>query len=197
VSKNSVIVGVADHNGWAVLVTVAGNGQLVDRRRVELVEEGLPVMPYHHDAQGLPLEEALDLVERVRVSAGKHARLALDTLAREVTSRVRGIAGIAIRRCPQIPPTVAGRLANYRAQNVADTVMYRNALAGAGEERGWAVHWYDRKRVIDEACRMLGVADLEPHLLRVRKSVGPPWTQDHKVAMAAAIAASPRASRER
>ena len=41
-SKNGGIIGVSDHGGWAVLVTVARDGMLLDRRRVELVGEGLP-----------------------------------------------------------------------------------------------------------------------------------------------------------
>lgn len=52
--RGRAIVGVSDHGGWAVLVTVAGDGRLLDRRRVELVDTGLPKLPYHHDAQRLP-----------------------------------------------------------------------------------------------------------------------------------------------
>jgi hypothetical protein len=36
------IIGVSGHGGWAVLVTADGNGTLLDRRRVELVDERLP-----------------------------------------------------------------------------------------------------------------------------------------------------------
>ncbi len=68
-SKNGGILGVSDHGGWAVLVTADRDGALLDRRRVELVDEGLPKLPHHHDAQGLPADEAVALVERVRVSA--------------------------------------------------------------------------------------------------------------------------------
>jgi hypothetical protein len=39
-SKNGGIIGVSDHGGWAVLVTVARDGTLLDRRRVELVGDG-------------------------------------------------------------------------------------------------------------------------------------------------------------
>lgn len=46
-SKNGGIIGVSDHGGWAVLVTVARDGMLLDRRRVELVGEGLPKLPHH------------------------------------------------------------------------------------------------------------------------------------------------------
>jgi len=36
-SKKGGIIGISDHGGWAVLVTVARDGTLLDRRRVELV----------------------------------------------------------------------------------------------------------------------------------------------------------------
>ena len=49
-----------------MLVTVAGDGTLLDRRRVELVGEGLPKLPHHSEGQRLPLDEAVELVERVR-----------------------------------------------------------------------------------------------------------------------------------
>jgi len=187
VSNDGAIIGVSDHGGWAILVTVTRDGTLLDRRSVELVDENLPQLPHHHDAQGLPLEEALDLVERVRVSATRHARMALDAVAAAVSSH---ISGLALRVCPPLPPTVAGRLSDYRSQNVADWVMYRQALAGAAEELGWAVHWYDAKKVMNMASEFLGVDDIEAYFLQMRKSVGSPWQKDHKVAMAAAIVAA-------
>jgi hypothetical protein len=66
--------------------------------------------------------------------------------------------------------------------------MYREALASAAEARGWRVHWYDAKSVLDAARQALGVEDLDAHFLEVRRSVGPPWNMDHKLAMAGAIA---------
>jgi hypothetical protein len=182
-SKSGGIIGVSDHGGWAVLVTVARDGTLLDRRRVELVGEGLPKIPQHSEAQGLPLDEAVELVERVQVSAEKHAVLALD----EVAVAVPRILGVALRKCPELPPTIAERIKDYRAQNVADWVMYRKALASAAEARGWPVHWYDAKKVLGAASDALRVENLEAHFLRVRRAVGPPWDKDHKLAMAAAI----------
>jgi hypothetical protein len=184
--KNVGIVGVSDHGGWAVLVTVARDGTLLDRRRVELVDEGLPKLPHHHEGQGLPLDEAVALVERVRVSAERHAVLALEA----VTMAVPHILGITLRNCPQLPPAIAERIKDYRAQNVADWVMYRKALASAAEGRGWPVHWYDAKKVLDAASRALRVENLDAHFLHVRRTVGPPWNKDHKLATAAAIAAA-------
>jgi hypothetical protein len=189
ISKPGGIIGVSDHGGWAVLVTVARDGTLLDRRRVELVGEGLPKIPHHSEGQGLPLDEAVELVERVRVSAEKHAVLALDAVAMAVP-RIPPIFGVALRNCPPLPPTIAERIKDYRAQNNADWVMYRKALASAAEARGWPVHWYDAKSVLAAAGQALRVENLDAHFLQVRMGVGPPWNQDHKLAMAAAIVAA-------
>ena len=185
-SRDGAIIGVSDHAGWAALVTVTGDGTILDRRRAELIDSDLPSMPHHHDAQVLPIEQGVELVERVRVSAGRHAKLRLDELAAAVPSP---ILGIALRECPQLPPTVAERLRNYRAQNVADWVMYRMALACAAESRGWSVHWYKAKTVFDEACDALKIKNLDAHFVKAKNSLGPPWGQDQKLAMAAALVA--------
>jgi hypothetical protein len=187
VSKDDATIGVSDHGGWAVLVTVAGDGTLLDRRRVELVDEDLPKIPHHSEGQRLPLDEAVALVERVRVSAERHAKLRLDEVAMTVPGR---ILGVTLRQCQALPPTIAERIKDYRAQNVADWVMYRKALAAAADARGWSVHWYDAKKVFDAARQALRIEDLDAHFLKLRKSIGPPWSKDHKLAMAAAIVAA-------
>jgi hypothetical protein len=187
-SASGGIVGISDHGGWAVLVTVAPGGQLLDRRRVELVDKGLPTIPHHHMAQTLPLEQAEELIERVRVSAEKHAKIAFDAVAMTVPSHV---VGVALRECPSwLPPTVAERIRDYRSSNVADWVMYRRAFAAQAEARGWSVHWFDSKKVFEEASRALAIKDLDAHFLQIRKSIGPPWSMDHRLAMAAAIVAA-------
>jgi hypothetical protein len=150
---------------------------------VELVGEGLPKLPHHSEGQRLPLDEAVKLVERVRVSAEKHALLALDA----VTMAAPRILGVALRKCQQLPPTIAERIKDYRAQNVADWVMYRRALTSAAEARGWPVHGYDAKSVLGAARQALGVENLDTYFLHLRRAVGPPWDKDHKLAMAAAI----------
>lgn len=183
-TKNGGIIGVSDHGGWAVLVTVARDGTVLDRRRVELVDEFLPALPHHHEGQGLPVDEAIALVERVRVSAERHAVLALDAVAMTVGC----VLGVALRNCPQLPSTVAERIKDYQARNVADWVMYRQALAAAAAARDWPVHWYDAKRVLGAASQALRIENFDTYFLDLRRAVGPPWNKDHKLAMAAAIA---------
>ena len=68
--------------------------------------------------------------------------------------------------------------------------MYRKELAAAALARGWAVHWYDAKKVLAAASEALRIEDLDAHFLQLRRSIGSPWGRDHKVAMAAAIVAA-------
>jgi hypothetical protein len=187
-TSTSAVLGVSDHGGWAIFVTVAPDGTLLDRRRVELVATNLPKIPHHSEGQRLPTERAVALVERVRASAETHSRLALDALS----TAVPDVFGIALRECPPLPPTIEARLKDYRAQNVADWVMYRKALASAAEARGWPVHWFDARKVFDAAREALRVDDIDAHFLDMRRAVGPPWNQDHKLAMAAAVAMGSR-----
>jgi hypothetical protein len=52
-ARGEGIIGVSDHGGWAVLVTVAGDRTLLDRRRIELVDKDLPKIPHHSEGQAL------------------------------------------------------------------------------------------------------------------------------------------------
>ena len=197
--ERTASVGVVEHGNSAVLVTVAPDGELLDRRHVDLTT-GLPTHPHHHQgswavgrylntpgARRLSLTEAVALVERVRAAAAHGAREHLETLASAVALP---IATIAIRVCPPLPPTIEERIKDNRAQTYADTVMYRKALAAAAVARGWSVHWYDRERVFSDAAAALGRKDIDAVLLAMGRSAGPPWQAQHKLAAAAALAAA-------
>ena len=191
-------VGVAEHGNSAVLVTVAPNGDFLDRRRIDLTH-GLPTHPYHHEgswalgryvnssrARPISLPEAVALVKRVHDAAERGANEGLDSLAAAV--RVP-ILSIAIRICPKLPPTIEERIADTRAANVADSVMYRQALASAAKARGWSVYWYDREQVFRDAEIALGGKKIDAFLHAMGRSIGSPWQAKHKLAAAAALAA--------
>lgn len=203
--QRTAVVGVAEHGNAAILVTVAPAGELLDRRRIDLTTRGLPTHPHHHEgswavgrylnspwARKVSLKEAVELVDRVRESAARGARKGLEELAAGLPIPV---ARIAIRACPILPATTEERIADNRAQLVADSVMYRKALACAAEERGWSVYWYGRERVFCDAAAELGCDDIEAFLLAMGRSFGPPWQARHKLAAAAAIAASGQTAR--
>jgi hypothetical protein len=190
-------VGVAEHGNSAVLVTLADTGELLDRRRIDLTR-GLPTHPYHHEgswavgryldspwARPMSLEAAIALVEAVRTAAGAGAAAGLAALAADLATPIRCIA---LRACPPLPPTTREIIADTRAATLADSVLYRRALAEAAAARGWEVCWYDRDRVAADAARALRRRALDAFLRTMGRAAGPPWQARQKLAATAALA---------
>ena len=187
-------VGIAHHFGWAVAVTASADHTVVDRRRIELVDPGLPAAPIHHEGgphllhrTGEPLDDGAlaRLVADVRASAVRCAAVALDELA---AASPAPIVSISLRAWPADFPTDVAVQRQVPYESRADSVMYLQVLAEAAEARGWAVHLYDAKRVEAEATRLLG-GRAEETLHGPRASLGPPWAKDHRVALAATVVA--------
>jgi hypothetical protein len=66
--------------------------------------------------------------------------------------------------------------------------MYRQVLAELARTRGWDVDLYDAADVEHEAANVLGER-AHAVLHGPRATLGPPWTKDHRMALAAAILA--------
>ena len=178
-------VGIAHHLGWAVAVTASRDYQVVDRRRIELVEPGTATAPIHHE--GKPRDDAgvAALVAMVRASAERATSASLDELAGAVPEP---IVSMSLRAWPlDFPDDLAVlRRAPYEAQ--ADSIMYRQILAEQARARGWAVHLYVAKDVEGQAASILGVRAGEV-LYGPRATLGPPWGKDHRIALAATVLA--------
>jgi hypothetical protein len=176
-------LGIADHFGWAVAVTASADHEVVDRRRIELVEPGVTEAPIHYEAHRLDVDATRALVADVRASVARAASAALDELATALSAPV---VSMSLRRWPpDFPDDIAvQRRAPYEAR--ADAVMYRRVLAELAHARGWEVHLYDAKTVLDQAVRVLGTR-ADAVLQGPRATLGPPWTKDHRVALAATI----------
>jgi hypothetical protein len=164
----------------------------VDRRRVELIEPGLPAAPIHHlggahdlHRQGEPLDDRAlaELVTKVRASVVRTTSAALDELARAATGPIESIA---LRDWPTDFPDDIATQRQVPYESRADPIMYREVIAELARDRGWAVHLYDAKRVEEEATRLLG-RSAHDVLHGPRSTLGPPWSKDHRVALAAAI----------
>jgi hypothetical protein len=125
------------------------------------------------------------LVAEVRASAVRTAKDALDELAEAVPEP---ISSMSLRAWPDDFPVDIAVQRRVPFESRADSVMYRQVLAELGRARGWAMHLYDDHRVEADAARMLGErADDVLHGPRAR--LGPPWSKDHRIALAATIVA--------
>jgi hypothetical protein len=180
-----VRLGIADHLGWAVAVTTGEDHAVVDRRRIELVEPGVTQAPIHYDRGRLDLAGTEALVATVRASVMRASGAALDALAGALPAP---LVSISLRRWPpDFPADIAvQRQPPWEAR--ADAIMYRHALAELAHERGWEVHCYDAREVEGRAADLLG-ARADAVLRGPREALGPPWTKDHRVAVAATVLA--------
>ncbi len=71
-------VGIADHFGWAIAVTVSDDHQVIDRRRITLVEPGVSEAPIHYESRRLTDAETTELVAEVRASIRRAATAAFN-----------------------------------------------------------------------------------------------------------------------
>ena len=179
-------VGIADHLGWAIAVTASDNHEVVDRRRIELIEPGISAAPIHYESRRLDVAETASLVETARASVVRATSAALAELATALAAQIRSIS---LRVWPlDFPDDIAvQRRAPYEAR--ADAIMYRQELSDIAHARGWEVHVYDAKAVLGQAARILGDRADEV-IFGPRATIGPPWTRDHRVALAATIVAA-------
>jgi hypothetical protein len=180
-----VRLGIAHHLGWAVAVTASAEHQVVDRRRIDLVEPGMPPAPVENEAGLLADAAAAALVARVRASAMRAASTSLDRLAAALPEPV---VSMSLRSWPLDFPDDIAVLRRPPYQAHADSVMYRQVLAELADARGWMLHLYDARDVEGQAVRALGTRAREV-LYGPRAALGPPWAKDHRMALAATIIA--------
>jgi hypothetical protein len=188
-----VRLGIADHLGWAVAVTASSDHRVVDRRRLELIEPGLPAAPVHHvggphllHAPATPLGDAelAALVADVRAAVVRATSAALAELAAGLPEP---IVSMSLRTwSADFPQDIAvQRRVPYESR--ADAIMYRQVLADVGRALGWGIDLYD-KDVEAWASSILRsrAADV---LHGPRRTLGPPWAKDHRTALAATVVA--------
>ena len=179
-------LGVFDHFGWAVAVTASDDHEVVDRRRLELVEPGVTQAPIHYDRGQHDVAGTEALVAEARASVVRQTSTSLDELAADLSAP---ITSISMRTWPDDFPTDMATLVKPPWESRADAVMYRQVLAELAEARGWAVHRFVAKDVVGQATAALG--DRASDVLDGPKArLGPPWTKEHKQALAATVLAA-------
>lgn len=183
----SASIGFRLHTGWAMLVAVADEGdalRILHRCRVELVPPGTGRFVYHEAAE-LPVADAERLIEFIRHTAEATAR----------TNIRNAIENLKVTRA--CIPTPAARVSNdlravlqsHAHVHAAEGALYFRATALACKHLGIqliTVRERDVWRLASVKARM-SEADLKAMIAAVRKTLGPPWTADHKIAAAAAL----------
>ena len=145
----------------------------------------MPTAPIEHEARTLDDDDAARMVAEARTSALRATSASLDQLAASLPGPV---VSVSLRAWPiEFPDDIAvQRRPPYESR--ADSVMYCQVLSECAHMRGWQVHLFDAEDVEARAARILGERTRDV-LYGPRAALGPPWTRDHRIALASTIVA--------
>lgn len=189
VRMKQAAIGLRVHSGWTALVAVAvedGQPLVLWRGRPHLVETFTYAFrqPYH-TAEKAAIDEAREIVSRARSEATRLARKAIG----EVQGRLEAIE-FKLSRCGLILasgrplPTLEKTLASHSLIHTADGELFRDALLKASEKCGLDTYTVKERELVETASRELRMKP-DQILRRVAglgSALGPPWTQDEKLA---------------
>ena len=195
-------IGIEDHYAWANLVSVRTSGpndSLVDKRRVELLDQSLTMSPYHHETLHMPPSDAEELVREVKTSANNRARSALSALIEDLApAKCRSVA-IRVPPLPDLPATITEVHASAWITNRADGMIYHQALTQAAAQLDLPVFYFEKDSVLELAAQARGTTarDLERRLKALGTAIEGPWRKGQVLACAGAILAHRSAARSK
>ena len=198
---SKVAFGFKSHSGWAALV-VLGEGELrkpdggreiavVDRRRIDLVDNEWAKAPYHA-AEELKPAEGRALVKRGVAQAHRVAERELRAAVRREEERGNQVAACAVLVGEPMPEWSTDEImAVHFRMHKAEGVLFREVLVRAAEACGLRLAAIPEKRLKEHASTSLGApaGALVDRIAALGKSVGPPWGKDQKDAALAAFVA--------
>jgi hypothetical protein len=189
-----VAFGMKAHSGWAALVVVGRRDRdfkVVDRRRMDLVEEEWAKQPYHA-AENLKKKAARDLVDRGVQAAHRIAAREVRAAVKQERDRGNEVTAAAVLVGSPMPGWSTDEiLAVHFRMHKAEGVLFRDALARAVDACGPRLVTIPEQNLTDRAEKALGTPEigLRKTIATLGKSIGPPWGKDQKDAALAALVA--------
>ena len=185
--------GIRMHSGWGVLVTITDSMEVLDRRRIAVVSDDAPggKMPFHR-AEGLGLPRAEKYLANYTAKCDRLARQELGRALDDVKARGHKVtsAGLVLASGRTLPD-LAHILAAHPLIHTAEGELFRDSVRRACESLTVPVLGYRERDLPECASKLLG--NTSPKILRqiagMGKTLGPPWTADHKSAALAACLA--------
>jgi hypothetical protein len=189
-----VAFGMKAHSGWAALVVVGerdGDLVVVDRRRVEMVDDEWARQPYHA-AEDLKPDAARDVVKRGVEAARRIAVREVRAAVRRERERKNEVTACAVLVVDPMPDwSVEEILAVHFRMHKAEGVLFRDALVRAARECELRLVEIPEKLLTKSAESALETraSSLAEQIAKLGKTVGPPWGKDQKDAALAALVA--------
>jgi hypothetical protein len=190
----NVAFGLKAHSGWAALVVVGAGDDgfvVVDRRRIELVEDQWAKQPYHA-AKDSEARAARGVVERGIEAARRIAARELHAAVKREEKRSNEVSACAVLLGNPMPDwSIEKILAVHFRMHKAEGVLFRDALVLAAKACGLRMVAIPEKMLTKQAETALGssMGRLAKKVVTLGKSVGPPWGKDQKDGTLAAMIA--------
>lgn len=194
-----VAFGMKAHSGWAALVVLGkrdGQLEVVDRRRIELVEEVWARQPYHA-VEGLQPDAARDMVKHAIAAARRIAVREIRAAVKQERDRGNEVTGCGVLIANPLPDwTIDEILAVHFRMHAAEGMLFRDALVAGTEVCRLRLAAIPEKLLGQHAERALRtpMSALSKQIAALGKPVGPPWGRDQKEAALAALIALRRRS---
>ena len=186
-------IGVRVHSGWGALVAVTGAPgaiEIIERRRIEIINPKSPgaKQPFHY-AERIGLPKAEKHLAECEAETARLAFAAIRDVVEGLASRQYRIAGAAIllasgRALPPLPDI----LRSHAMIHTAEGEFFRDSFRRAFEQLGLPISGIRERELEKFASEALGIAAarVRQRIASAGKALGPPWTQDHKLAALAA-----------
>jgi len=140
----------------------------------------------------MPLMQATELVKRGTKASQEVARFAVKDALEELTSRgVRVDACGVLSGSTVVPNDLSAILRSHPLIHAAEGALFQNAIISACESRGLTVVRTREREVWVRAAAAWDITEpgLRKNVDVLRKSLGPPWSADHKTSTAIALLA--------
>jgi hypothetical protein len=189
----AAVVGLRAHSGWAALVAIArspGGPEVVDRRRVVLADPRVAgsLQPYHAAAER-GLAKGAALVSDLQARARRLAQQGLASVKKELEDRGYALVGATVLLAAGRPLLdLETTLSSHALIHTADGEHFRDALVGASADCKIPVSRIRERDLLRTAETSLGMSAsaLQAIVASLGRALGPPWTQDQKLAALAA-----------
>lgn len=188
--SQTAVLGFRPHTYWTAAVAVAGPldaPRVLHRRRFEFAERPWRFI-YHQAAEGPP-EAAAGLIEQARAAtvascAREVEQLADDLAAQGISVTLAATAASTTR----LPERLEDILAAHSRIHAAEGVLCREVVARACEKAGLAVRRVVERELPALVGDRLGLpaASITAQLKQMGTSLGPPWSEDYRLATQAA-----------
>jgi len=183
-------IGLRIHSGWGALVAVSNGGvlEVVERRHIIIADPAISgsKQPYHY-AENLELKKAEEYIARCStVSRQLASRDIREVLSRLHEYRVQGSAILMGSERPL--PSLEKILASHALIHMAEGWFFRMLVRKACEDAGLTVTPLPERELVERAKKTFGekVNQIKERISSLGKRLGPPWTQDEKLATLAA-----------